>query len=619
LAASLAAFAAYVVAFLPLLVTADGSMGFDYSYFLPQLLAGHYWFQLNGPFSVPWFTPAFCGGVPYFPNMQGIYYSLPQLLTFAVGPVRAVESTFLAFAAAGYGGFYVLLRRGFAAGGWSAVGGATLFLFNGFYFAHMAIGHLTFHAFMLAPWLAALAVAGTRGRNGGGPIEIGVVAGAAIVTYMIYSGMVHVLAPVLLAVAAICLIHGALFGASAQPFARLGVMCGIALFASAAKLTAGFAFLAQFPRDMLPLSGFGSLWEAVLVVLAATSVAPPAALTANRLLNTHWTLENAPEQTVILANHELDFRITALPALVVFVWAVAKGWSLARRGGSGVAPTTLAAGAGVAAILACPIVLNWYQPDWTGFLKSLPLFGNSSTLIRWLCVYVILGALGAALIVDREPALLRSRKSLALLATLFVVSTAFVVDRHYHTITAQFGSNRIEAAYRGIARGEPVPPISRIEFPNMAVREGPGRADRNEHLVVGGSSAECYEPMFGFFLEAYPRGALRPAPSLAASEGLLNLKNPACMVYPESNQCRPGDHFGVGQASEASRFLAYRPFDFEFPWWQRAANVTSLGALGLMLLAFALAAYGRVRRIAATLASGVRSWRPPGGGSRAAG
>jgi hypothetical protein len=616
------AFAAYAAIFLPVLVAADGSMGFDYSYFLPQLLAGHFWLVNNGPFAVPWFTPAFCGGVPYFANMQGLYYSLPQLLTLAVGPVRAVEATFLLFAAAGYGGAYVLLRRRFAASGWCAAAGGTLFLFNGFYSAHMAIGHLTFHAFMLAPWLAVLALAPDRGGGARRRVGLETVAGAAILAYMIHSGMVHGLAPSLLAVVAICLIHGALGGPNAHAFVRLGAMCAVAVFASAAKLAAGFAFLAQFPRDMVPLTGFGSLWQALLVALLATSVAPPAELAAAWLLNARWTPENAPELSVVLANHELDFRITALPALLIAAWAAAAGWRLARRGAPRVPPRRLAAALAATAVLACPIVLNWYQADWSAFLKSLPLFASSSTLIRWLCVYVLVGTVAAALVIDRMAAPPRSRAAFALLVTGFVVTSGFAVDRGYQARTAQFASGRIEAAWRAVAHGQPVPPISRIEFPGIPPRERPGRADRNQHLADGGSSAECYEPMFGFFLETFPAGALRPGPALAAADGLLNLKNPACLVYPEANQCRPGDHFAVGQTADAHRFLSYRPFAFVVPWWQRAANATSLATLGLMALALVVAAGRRLGGAGPAwpdLAARVRRWRRPRGESRAAG
>src|SRR3989442_8323820 len=60
----------------------NGGLGHDYSYVLPTLLAGHYWYAVNGPLAIPWFTPAICGGVPLLADPQSFYYSVPQWLAF---------------------------------------------------------------------------------------------------------------------------------------------------------------------------------------------------------------------------------------------------------------------------------------------------------------------------------------------------------------------------------------------------------------------------------------------------------------------------------------------------------------------------------------------------------
>ena len=69
---------------------------------LPNLLAGFFWHVQNGWFSVPWFNPAQCGGIPVQADPQGAFFSLPQVLTFVVPPVRALQTSFFAYAAAGY-------------------------------------------------------------------------------------------------------------------------------------------------------------------------------------------------------------------------------------------------------------------------------------------------------------------------------------------------------------------------------------------------------------------------------------------------------------------------------------------------------------------------------------
>ena len=262
-AVAIAALAAYGIIFLPYVPTAEGHLGTDYGYFLPQLLAGYFWFQNNGALSVPWFTPGFCGGIPFYPNMQGMYLSVPQFLSFAVGPARAVQLTFVIFAGAGFAGFYALMRHSFRTSQWVALMGGVIFMFNGFYAYRFIIGHLTFHAFMLAPLIAVCVLAGRRPDRGHRVFDFWVAIAALIIAYMVQSGMVHALPPSLVGVAVIMMAHALMFGVRWRVFARLALACAIALVLSAGKLAAALAFMAQYPRDMLPLMGFDSIGAVV--------------------------------------------------------------------------------------------------------------------------------------------------------------------------------------------------------------------------------------------------------------------------------------------------------------------------------------------------------------------
>src|SRR5512144_2114867 len=94
--------AAYHVAFGKFFPTPGGGVGHDYSLALPGMLSGYYWFSTNGLWAVPWYTPAFCGGVPAFADPQAGYYSLLQFATFVVDPLMSAYLTTLVFAGIGY-------------------------------------------------------------------------------------------------------------------------------------------------------------------------------------------------------------------------------------------------------------------------------------------------------------------------------------------------------------------------------------------------------------------------------------------------------------------------------------------------------------------------------------
>ena len=81
-----------------------------------------------------------------------------------------------------------------------------------------------------------------------------------------------------------------------------------------------------------------------------------------------------------------------------------------------------------------------------------------------------------------------------------------------------------------------------------------------------------------------------------ARGNVLNIKNPACYVFPAENGCAPGDHFPLAARAEAEKFLNYQPFDFVQPLYQSVATMISLASLaaaplllvvGLIWLAFA--------------------------------
>src|SRR3972149_9515337 len=89
------AIAIHYLIFMQFFPNEHGKLGHDYAYNLPLLLDGYYWYLHNGFWSVPWFTPSFCGGMPLIANPATFYFSVPQFLTFFINPLTAVRTTFL--------------------------------------------------------------------------------------------------------------------------------------------------------------------------------------------------------------------------------------------------------------------------------------------------------------------------------------------------------------------------------------------------------------------------------------------------------------------------------------------------------------------------------------------
>jgi len=575
--------AAYLWIFLPFLPSAGIPGGHDYALHLPNMLAGEYWFRQNGPFAVPWFSPAHCAGVPYLADLNTAYYALPQWASFLLGPTTAVRASFVLFAFLGASGFYALLRARFTASPWAAAVAALLFMFSGFFTYRMILGHLTFHPYALAPWLAWAVLADGGTAQGRLQRVWPALAGGVMFAYMFHAGMVHGIAPLALSVAVIVLLHGERHGHRLGPWLALAGAAALALALSAQRLFAALAFLQNFPRNEYPLPGFANLFDALRIALQALFWRPPAAAAQPLLANMDLPLEQ----------HEWEYGLGPAAALLLLAALASVRWR-ARRW------RTLVA---MALVLALPLVLNWYQPAWHAFLKSQPLLGSSSNLVRWFALYIPIVALGAGLAIDRVLKADGQRALVAVGVALATIAWNWSADRDYYRAQG-YDPAAIENAWRAVNAGAPVPAITTLSVRVDKAGQLAVPIDRNDDLARGYSQLLCYQPMFGYGLERLPFGALRPGPALAdVGNGTLNLKNPACYLFPAANGCVPGGHFRVAQRAAAEDFLRYRPFPFERPTWQRAADAVTILALLAVVAALALAAVLRWRRRASERAT----------------
>ncbi len=553
--------------FLSWLPTENGTVGHDYAYFFPALVNGYFWHMQNGWFSVPWFTPALCGGVPLYPNPESMFYSLPQLLTVWSDPLTAVRATFVIFSGIGLSGTVLLLRRVFGLGAAASVFGAGVILFNG-YFAHrMLIGHLGFHSVMLVPFIAYFMLrsfpddSSARRRQW---LLDSVLAGLAV-TYMIQSGN-HDLMPTALAVAGVGLLH-VMRGGPWRAFVIRGLAGGaFALCLSASKLMAGFRFLESFPRSGYPVPGSETLFGAVRVALQSLFGAPAHDLANALFVNTPFALER----------QEFEYGLTVVPALVLLAAGLRWMWAARQAGQRPSLPRgahAVAAGA-FAALLIVPVIMNYHSPFWIDVVKRIPVLKNSSSFVRWIGIYIPIVGVGAALALasfrDR-----RLRWSVSLLGLTGIVAINAGTDRAYYADQPYEPAQVVQAMTRARAAGQPIP------ITNLS---GVNALNRNDGMVAGQSPIACYEAIFGYRLEWFPPNRLQPGPALEAVGDRLNLLDPACFAFPNANDCAPGKRFDAADAERARRFTRYYPIPFEKPLVQRAADVVNLAGLGTLAI-----------------------------------
>ncbi|MDO8980874.1 MAG: hypothetical protein Q7V17_16755 [Afipia sp.] len=164
-------------------------------------------------------------------------------------------------------------------------------------------------------------------------------------------------------------------------------------------------------------------------------------------------------------------------------------------------------------------------------------------------------------------------------------------DRSYYA-EKKYPIAPVEAAYAQARATRTIPSIKAIG----------GHGDRpsmtsNDAMIDGISQRYCYQPLLGYQLEKFPVAPLQAGPVIDPARQDINMKNPACYVFPAQNSCKPGDHFKIAELDKAVAFLAYRPFAFEQPLRQKLATWLSLIAMiGVIATLFAASVVSLKRR-----------------------
>jgi hypothetical protein len=567
--------------------SATGEVAAAYAYELPHLYDGALWFRANGPLSVPWFTPSFCGGLPAYANPQDGYFSLTQALDLAIGPVAAIQATTVVFAGLGFLGFYRLVRDVFSGGWGAAVFAAGVFALNGFVLWRVVAGELAVHTFMLTPLVAwGTLVPMPEAKRGALLARDTCVAGAAI-GYTIHAGAIDTLPLIVLSVVAIALVHGAVTSATREAagemFARFLGCLAVGFALAAGKLAAMVAFLAHAAREPAQVPGVRAardLFELVVIPLVAH---PRMAHLDGAIVNARGPWNPA----------ELELGVGPVPLALLGVGALVGPIALAIRavrglppGGAARAGRSLAWGLALALLLAVPLYLNVYDASLARVVTMLPLVRYERELFRLLSVFVPVVVLASAIVVDR----LIDRRAQWVVA-IAAVALLLLGDRSRDTEreledAGGYSPAPIELAHQQLRENHFVPPIQAI---------APLELNRVPAFPLGQTAAgvspyPCYEPMFGHLLEHFPKNDLHAGPVTDVTERELNLLDAACFLFPGENGCVPGDRISAEEKDRFQRFRAHGPLAFVKPWWQRLADATSFVAVATVL--FVLLAWG---------------------------
>ncbi len=562
-------------------------VGHDFAYAALAALEGKYWIDSNGLigglFNPPWFTPAWCSGAAFFADPQASFYSPLQALSLVTDPVFAVYLGTLLWSSVAFWGSYVLARQII---GWHDLGAtvfAVLGMANAFMPLRSAVGEPAYQPLYVWTILAtALCWRGTG--DGGGKVVGPSIAVSACLTAWLQFGFAGMMVPAFLATILFCLVIAVSGRSRVVTIAIRATLGGaLAVVLNASKLYESTSLMRQFPRDFYGLPGFASFGDVLLSILYAL-IQPSSwtALFGLRALRNSQFSAFPHEWALNFGMGALTVTCTCAACLVL--WRI-RGVAVPRKPNQ---PHVWIAIAGIVAVFVIPLALLWDQSWLRDVIKQIPILNSTAWPMRWIVVYLPLTqwilAIPVVLVLGR----LRRTVALLVCAIACVVvwlgpisePTAYYLDPGFQG----YDPKPVIRAFRDSQSSPPIP-ISSVD----AAEAGRLGIDRNDTMLRGASQALCYNPIYGYRLEALPRKErLRSGGVFERNDdGQSLIFNPACLVQPEANSCKPGDGFNLDDARQlamAKNFVARRPFDWQRTRLGRALSILSQAVFWLLLL-----------------------------------
>lgn len=585
LVVSTVAWSAMVLPFFP---TRQGTLGHDMGYFLPLLIEGFAGLKQSGFLSPPAFSPAFCAGMPLYGNPQSIPYSLTGLLLFVTDPIGALRASLVITHVIAWLGTYATARLVLRCDRAASALAAVLFAWSTVVFERALAGHWSFVAY--GTTLVVFLGVGLAARGGSGRREV--LLGGAVFALAFASWLEagFAVAAVPLGTAAggfVCLV--ALRGGSlTRGFIALAVGGALAFLLSAPKLLPMMAFLRAAPRDLYLLPAYDDVLGALRGIFTLVFLEP----------------HHIEDPTLLIPVMYRDVERAWSVGPVGLLALGALGLAVARSRRTTWTGERLVATIGLIAVLALPLLLTVQNDALFAVVKKLPVLKSTWSFTRWYCIYAPFVALGSALLLADAVKDARLRAGLVTVLAGVVMLLHSAVDRSaYHK--ELFDPRPMLALHRALTDGQLLPDITHVTVPTKT--SPVSFIMWNSAFAAGHTSVPCYEPLFGYDLEAFP-GDVQEGPVDLVVDGRRNLLDPRCLLYPEENGCRPGDRFRADDPTAAA-FARREEIPFEAPALSRLGPW--LRALGFLVVALVIAlTSGRLRLLR-------RESAPrPGGGAR---
>ena len=560
-------------------------LGHDYEYFLPNFMFGKIWFE-NNLLAIPWFTPSFCCGIPFYPDPQTMFYSLQQLFYIIFEPVFATKILFFYFSLIAYVGMFLLLKKSFNFTYHLSLLGATIFFFNGFFVYRVIVGHLGYVNFIFVPLYCYLLISSISHLNFN-LRRIYLILSAIILSSLFYSGTGSLMFVIIFCIITTLLIYNIKNKNFYLLFIGLSKSLFLTLLLSLSKISASVFFLKNFERTNQPLF-FENTYDYIYSTLKSLFFFPDS-------VHFNETVTNKVLSSIGV--HELEFGITIVPFLAILLFFI--NFKNIINLQHIYKPILLSI-----FIFIIPLSLNAAYFSINKIWSSIPLIGSTWVQIRWNILYII-PLIIFSLVIFNSTSFIKKNNYLVIILIFVVVFQNIIYDKKYYHNQLYNPQNMTQ--FSKVINDQDISKYSIKKISTFLNQNNKIiRKQRNDHFKNEGSSYFCYQPIFGYELEKFPKNNLSFDKKINISNDIslltgdvqvnksaenFNFLNPTCFLFPDENECKPGDLFTKDQEINLLNFLKYKKIIFKKNMIQNISDYISLITFIILLISLIISSY----------------------------
>ena len=543
----------------------DGFIGHDWEIFLPNFMFGKIWFY-NNLLSIPWFSPSFCCGVPFFADPQTMYYSLQQVIYLIFDPMISTKIFFFILSVFGYIGTFLLIKKNFKFNNYVSLLCAGLFLFNGFFVYRAIAGHVAYLSYVFVPLYCYFLITSLEKKTN----YIFLVLSALVFANFFHSGSGPIILIIFTSILFVILLYLHLEN-NFRIFFKFFQSLVLGTLISFSKITSSLFFLSNFPRQY-PATEFNSLMSFFKTFFVSFFVKP----------NQNSFNENISSMFPF-GIHEMEYSISIIPLILIFfVFFINKKVFIFNF--YNIRFIIL-----IFVIFFIPILLNVNIFNQFQIISKIPILNSTWVQFRWMAVYILPIIIISGLVIQNLNTDLKKKQYLVMVLVSLLLVQNFIKDNSWHFNDQRYSIQNAINFSTQLKQGANVEILG-----SGIVLDKTGSPKKtnssNDMFFFSYSPLLCNQAIFGYGLEklnakkiTFNSKQLLQDDSIFYSSSKLDEKdgnfmffNPSCFLFPKENNCLPGDTFKILEKEKLIKFTKYKKFEFQQSKFQIISNYVSI-------------------------------------------